>query len=297
MSYDIIGEIAIIYPPVDDLDKIVNKILKHHKYVKAIYLKTDKLETELRLPKLKLLYGEPILETTYKENKCVFKLRVDKVYFSPRLSTERKEFIDLVKDNEKILIPFAGVNPYPIVIAKHRKVQIKSIELNPWAVKYGIINTKLNKVNVDTILADFGIAWKYIRNLHNKEGIVTKYVNELLKAKPELDLVYTNEEYYDLLNQYYNTKLIEELKPGIEYFDRIIMPLPKGGEHFIFEALVLAKKYIHLYSFAHEKEIEQKVKEIIDIASQLREIKHYDYKIVGDIGVRKYRIRINIYLI
>jgi len=299
MSYDIIGNIAIIYPPVKDLDAVVEKIRKHNKFVKAIYLKTDKLEGELRLPKLKLLWGEPILETIYKENKCVFKLRVDKVYFSPRLSTERRRILEFIEDGEKILIPFSGVNPYPVVIRRFKDVYIKAVEINPWAVKYAIENVRLNKLdNIDTILGDFRVVYKYIGNLKDREGIVTKYLSDLLEAKPDLKRIYIPDnidaDTKEQLESLYEVKSLSELKPKLEVFDRVIMPLPKGGEEFLEEGITLAKKSLHLYTFAFESEIEKKVREIIEKASKFKEVKKVNYQIVGDVGVRNYRIRVDL---
>ncbi len=301
MAYDIIVEIAIICPPVKDLDALVEKIRKNNKYVRAIYLKTDKLEGELRLPKLKLLWGEPILETEYKENKCRFKLRVDKVYFSPRLSTERRRIVEFIENGEKVLIPFSGVNPYPIVIKRFRDVYIKAVELNPWAVKYAIENVKLNKMDgIDTVLGDFKIVWKYIGNLKDREGIVTKYFNDLIKAKPELKRIYVPEsidkQILEELETLYEVKSLSDLEPKLEEFDRVIMPLPKGGEEFLEEGLTLAKKSLHLYTFAFENEIEKKVKEIKEKAEKIKKVEKVNYQIVGDIGPRNYRIRVDLFL-
>ena len=84
------------------------------------------------------------------------KVDVAKVYFSIRLSTERKRIAELVKPKENILALFAGVGPFPLVISKsHPKTEIAAIELNPEGVKYMEENIKLNKMkNITPVEGD-----------------------------------------------------------------------------------------------------------------------------------------------
>ena len=63
-------------------------------------------------------------------------LDVKKVYFSPRLATERKRITDQVKNNEIIVDMFAGIGPFSISIARKHKVKIYAIDINPYAYKY-----------------------------------------------------------------------------------------------------------------------------------------------------------------
>ncbi len=58
---------------------------------------------------------------------------------------ERYRLAQLVKDGERVLIPFAGVLPYALVIARYRKVKITAIELNEEAYKLGLENIELNR--------------------------------------------------------------------------------------------------------------------------------------------------------
>ena len=68
------------------------------------------------------------------------------MYFSVRLSTERKRVIDLVQDGEDVLVMFSGVGPYSIGIAKNKKPkEVYSVEINPAAFKYQKENILLNK--------------------------------------------------------------------------------------------------------------------------------------------------------
>jgi len=140
---DIVGDIAILKFPKRTLWIIkklkAKKFLKEHKTVKTVLEKTGSFSGRLRTLSTKHLAGIKTKEATYKENDCIFKFNVDESYFSPRLSNERKVIADevtkLAKKNYKILVMFAGISPYPIVIAKKlkqakKKATIISNELN-----------------------------------------------------------------------------------------------------------------------------------------------------------------------
>ena len=158
-SYDIIGDI-IILEIKDDLIKyekeIAKSILETHPQVKTILKKSGIHEGEFRLQKLEHLSGEKTKETTYKENNIKLKLDVEKVYFSPRSSTERKRIFSQVKKGEKVLVMFSGCAPFVLTIAKNTDAEkIIGIEKNPIAHKYAVENLNLNKLkNVELIQGD-----------------------------------------------------------------------------------------------------------------------------------------------
>ena len=139
-AFDIVGDIAILEIPssLDGKEKeIGHALLDVHSNVKAVFRKLSPMEGKFRVRKLKHLAGENRTETVYREHGCSFRLDVSKVYFSVRFSHERGRIADLVKENEKILVMFAGVGPFAIVIAKkHPGARITAIELNPDAVQY-----------------------------------------------------------------------------------------------------------------------------------------------------------------
>ena len=93
-SFDIVGNIIVFSDFPKQLikkEKIIgNEIIKNYKQIKSVFKKTKKYSGKFRTPKLKLLAGENNKETLYKENNVILKLNVEKVYFSPRLSEERK---------------------------------------------------------------------------------------------------------------------------------------------------------------------------------------------------------------
>jgi tRNA (guanine37-N1)-methyltransferase len=110
--------------------------------------KASKRKGIYRIRKYRFIAGERKFETIHKEYGCVFKLDPTKVYFSPRELTERQRIASQVKENEVVMVMFAGVAPYAIQIAKKQpKVkEVIAIEINPIAVKYAKENVVLNKV-------------------------------------------------------------------------------------------------------------------------------------------------------
>lgn len=159
-SYDIIGDIAIIRIP-EPLRKrkelIAEAVLQTHKRVKTVLQQTSPVSNEFRLRRLEWAAGEKKTETVYKEYGCVFKVDLEKCYFSPRLSYERMRIAQGVQPSEVVVNMFAGVGCYSILIAKHAKARkVYSIDLNPDAVRYMLENILLNKVQnqVVTIQGD-----------------------------------------------------------------------------------------------------------------------------------------------
>ncbi|MEM2131337.1 MAG: 50S ribosomal protein L11 methyltransferase [Candidatus Woesearchaeota archaeon] len=151
-SYDIIGDIIIIelngFTKKEE-QEIGKALLNVNKNIKTILKKAGFFSGEFRTRKLTYIYGERKKETIHKENNIKIKLDVEKVYFSPRLSTERKriyEQINKSQKKEKILVMFSGSGIYPIVISKNTNAKlIYAIEKNPIAHKYAIENQNLNK--------------------------------------------------------------------------------------------------------------------------------------------------------
>ncbi len=149
-SYDIVGDILIIEIPdkLKNQKQIANKLLKLHKNVKTVVKKSGIHKGKYRLQKYTYLAGQRKKETEYKENKVRLKLNIEKLYFSPRLATERLRIAKQVKKGETVLVTFSGVAPYPLVIAKNAQPKkVYGIEINPAAHKYALENLKLNKVD------------------------------------------------------------------------------------------------------------------------------------------------------
>jgi tRNA (guanine37-N1)-methyltransferase len=149
-AYDTVGDIAIleIDEELRNKEKIIAEtVLKLNNQIKVVLRKEGIHEGVFRTQKMKILAGEKRKETTYTENGVKLKLDVEKVYFSPRLSTERKRINLLVKKDEDVLVMFSGCGVYPINISKNTKAKnIIGIEINPDGHKYALENQKINKL-------------------------------------------------------------------------------------------------------------------------------------------------------
>jgi tRNA (guanine37-N1)-methyltransferase len=157
-SFDTVGDIAILEIDEDmrKSEQIIAKtLLESHKNIKTILRKDDKHTGEFRTQKMKWLLGENKKETTHKENNVKLKVNVETVYFSPRLSSERKRIAKQVREDEEILVMFSGCAPYPCVLARNTKAKhITGIELNPKGHEYGIENLEINKIRNVTLIND-----------------------------------------------------------------------------------------------------------------------------------------------
>lgn len=150
-SFDVIGDIAIIDLP-DSLvkkEKLIGEtLIKLNKQVNVACKKVGIHHGIFRLQKYKIIAGNRRKTTIYRENNVSLKLHIEKTYFSPRLSTERKRIMQQCKKGEDVLIMFSGVGPYCCVIAKNSDVkQVYGVEINENAHKFALENIKLNKLD------------------------------------------------------------------------------------------------------------------------------------------------------
>jgi len=158
-SFDTIGQIAVIEisHSLEKKKKIIGEaLLQVHPNLKTVCMKASVHKGVFRVMQVKIIAGKKQLTTIHKESGVKLKVHVGKVYFSPRLSTERDRIACLVKPGETIAGFFAGVGPFPLTIAKKKKCKVYAIELNPVGVKMIKENIKLNllKGEVIPILGD-----------------------------------------------------------------------------------------------------------------------------------------------
>ncbi len=148
-GFEIIGDVVVINLPDDVMkikDLIVEAILSRHKHVKTILRKVGEVEGVYRVARYEVIYGGET-ETVVREHGCRFLVDPTKVYYSVKLSGERERIAKMVKEGERVLVMFAGVGPYAIVIARLSKPkEVIGVEINPKAVEYFRRNVRLNKV-------------------------------------------------------------------------------------------------------------------------------------------------------
>ncbi|OJI08223.1 MAG: hypothetical protein BK997_00750 [Candidatus Micrarchaeum sp. ARMAN-1] len=160
-GYDPFGSIAII--ELSDRLKpkeaeIGRALIEGSSTITTVLAKSGPVKGVYRTRSVRYVAGRRTYMANYRENGCSFIFDVRRVFFSPRLSYERSRISKLVKDGENVAVPFAGVGPFAIEIAKsHPRASVLAIELNPSAYGYMLKNIGLNKAaNVRAYNGDFG---------------------------------------------------------------------------------------------------------------------------------------------
>jgi tRNA (guanine37-N1)-methyltransferase len=157
-SFDVVGDIAIVkHNDLQNAEVVAKQIMAVNRNIKTVLTPISRITGDFRVRELKLLAGENKTSTTHRESGCIFKVDVEKCYFSPRLSHEHKRIAGLVQLGEVVVNMFAGVGCFSIVIAKTQsQTKSYSIDVNPTAVQYMEENVKINQVcnSVFPILGD-----------------------------------------------------------------------------------------------------------------------------------------------
>ena len=190
-SFDIIGDIAIVEIPenLEKHKKEIGEATIQFTKRKTAYMKRSPVEGITRTRQLELIAGEDNPVTIHKEHGTRLKLDVKKVYFSPRLATERKRVQEETNDGEEILDMFAGIGPFPIVIAKEKNVDITAVDINEYAIKYLKENIKLNKLKPNAHITPICADTKEAANNELKDRKFDRIIMNLPGLAPEfLDL-------------------------------------------------------------------------------------------------------------
>jgi len=294
-AFDVFGNIAIVNFPRDSKEKekkeFAKRLLKENKSVKTILEKVGKIKGRLRKPETKYLAGEKTKEVLYKENGCVFRFNVDTTYFSPRLSNERKEIAKKIKKGEEVLVMFAGVAPYSIVIAKNSKAKkVVSVEINREASKYAKLNVELNKLKnkVEVVQGDV----KKLGSLLAHTLMASKLTSSSSSLGKSVKLIKNSlaenrgRARFGVINQ----------RGELPKFDVIVMPRPQLKETFLRDAFRLSKKgtRIYYYDFCRVDKISDAVEKIKQEAKRYKvKIKILKIKKAGEIAPYKIRVRID----
>ena len=261
--FDIFGNIALVKfkdkTGIRGKRLFSNKLLHDNKSVRTVLEKIRGFSGRLRKQETRWIAGEKTKEAVYRENDCVFRFNMDSVYFSPRLSNERKEIAKKIKKGDEVLVMFAGVASYPIIIAKNSGAEkVYSNEISREANKYAELNIGLNNVKSRVVLL---------------EGNIEKVALKISKG---------------------GVSVRGTLVPP--KFDVIVMPRPQLKPSFLKEAFMLSKKNtaVFYYDFCKEEEIKSIVDKIKKEAIKYKKrVKILKIKKAGEIAPYKYRIRID----
>ena len=170
-AFDQIGNIIIVRIPDSLLSKkklIGETLLEQVKSAESVFYQSSSVDGEFRTRDLEVLAGDDKTETEYKESGCRFVVDVEKVFFSPRLSSERTRIAELVNDDEVVVNMFGGIGMFSIIAAKKKKCTVYNIDINPTAAKLCEKNIALNKL-VGNVITIHGDAVEVIKNqLENK---------------------------------------------------------------------------------------------------------------------------------
>ncbi len=205
-SYDIVGTIAILEIDEELREKekvIAEALLESNKTIKTVLRKDAAHGTEFRTQKMKFLAGIDTRETIHKESGVSIKLDVENVYFSPRLSTERKRISEQVKKGESILVMFSGCAPYPCVLSKNTEAkEIFGVEINPAGHKYGLENVKLNKIrNVELINRDVRVEVPKLKKFDRILMPLPKEAQDFLDVAFQAAMKGTKIHFYQFLHE------------------------------------------------------------------------------------------------
>ncbi len=256
---DIIGDIAILkfsrHTPLF-IKKIYSLfLLRKNKQIKVVLEKASPFSGKLRTQKTNFISGEKRKTTYHRENGCSFYLNIDEVYFSPRLSEERKvvseAIIKIIKKNKipkpSVLIMFGGISPQAVVLANSFK---KS------NIHGRIISSELNKE----------------ANFFAKKNVHINRVSELVEL-----LSGDSREHARLLNKKHKK------------FDFILMLRPNLKETFLKSAFLLARKgtIFFYHGFGSEEGVRSEV--LSQISLLKKKVKNFEIRKAGDIGKNIFR--------
>ncbi|WP_321429898.1 class I SAM-dependent methyltransferase family protein [uncultured Methanolobus sp.] len=176
--FDIMGDIAVVSVP-EELglykEDIAYAIMERMQNIKSVLNKVSKLEGNRRIADFEIIAGNST-ETIHKEFGFSYKIDLRQSFFNGRLSYERKRVASLVKEWERVLVPFSGVGPFAIPAAASA-ASLVAMEINSSACKSFTENCRLNKIEdkIHIINADANSIPNLIKTEFDRAIIPTPY--------------------------------------------------------------------------------------------------------------------------
>ena len=169
-SLERIGDIVVIdEPDAERARAIAAAVLESDLPARSVLNRASKIAGELRVREWDILAvdaadGDPSstekshhdrspTETVHREYGHEFLVDLARVYFSPRLATERHRVVEQIEPGEHVFDMFAGVGPFAIPAA--RGATVVAVDLNETAIEYLRENAARNAVS-DAVTAIAG---------------------------------------------------------------------------------------------------------------------------------------------
>ena len=150
--------------------EIGRALMKVNRSIRTVFLDSG-VKGEFRVRDLERIAGSGPSETVHREFGVRLFTDPSKVYFNPRLSSERSRIASLVKDGETVIDMFAGVAPFGTVICRiAHPSAVYSIDLNPEAERFARINAEKN--GIDRLFPVTGDASEIIYRLPMADRII-----------------------------------------------------------------------------------------------------------------------------
>lgn len=214
-SYDTVGSIAVVKMADEVLpyaSEIGRAIMATQKAIRTVCIDSGVVE-QFRTRNIKIVAGDKTTETIHKEYGLTFRMDLRKVFFSPRLATEREIVARQVKPGEVVIDMFAGIGPFSIMIAKtHAPKVVYAIDVNPEAISYMTENITLNKVR--SIVPVEGDARDKIGSLEPADRIIMNlphdahgFIGDALRALKPGGIIH----YYEIMEEDQVQKRLDEI--------------------------------------------------------------------------------------
>lgn len=206
-SYSSIGSIIHVNlkPELLDYKFIIGQVLTDKlKMCKSVVNKIDNINNVFRNFEYEVIYGSHDLNTTVKENKCLFDLNLSEVYWNPRLCTEHERILHKLRSGDILYDVFAGIGPFSIPAAK-MGCTVLANDLNPNCCKW----LKLNKIK--NCIKD------ELLTIVNKDGCV--FIEEDLKTH-----LITHSKKLSLNNKVHVTMNLPAIAPEfLKFFNSLLV--------------------------------------------------------------------------
>lgn len=157
-SFDVVGDVAMIKLPEElrpYASQIGGALLAVNRSLRIVF-EDHGVKGEFRIRDLERIAGSGTSETSHREFGVTLYTDPARVYFNPRLSSERARIAGLVRDGEVVIDMFGGVAPFGTVICRLASPSVVySIDLNPDAEHFARMNAERNHAaNLHPITGD-----------------------------------------------------------------------------------------------------------------------------------------------